>query len=121
MNQRDCEKRVEAGRETFPTHDQAAVLALEPRKRPLGLEARNILFNRSSTRLFGLPYPFGDLRADPTSAEALAQVFGVIAFVRRQHLEPFTWSAPLTRADVQGIQQWNDLGPLVTIRGRGAR
>ena len=32
-------KRVEAGRETCPADDQAAVLALEPRNRPLGVEA----------------------------------------------------------------------------------
>jgi hypothetical protein len=41
MNHRDGEKHVEAGRETFPADDQSAVLALEPRKRPFGLKARD--------------------------------------------------------------------------------
>ncbi len=59
MNHRDGEERIEAYGETFPAHDQATVLALEPRKCPLGLEARDALFDGAPTRLSGLPHPFG--------------------------------------------------------------
>jgi hypothetical protein len=48
-------------------------------------------------------------------------VFGIIALIRCQAPEPFVRSALLTRADVHGIQQREDLGPLVPIRGCGAR
>jgi DNA methylase len=121
MNHRHGEKRVEACRKTFPADDQTAVLALEPGKCPFGLEARNILVDRPPTRLSGLPHPFGDLRADPPSTEALAQVFGVIAVVRRQHLESFARSAAFTRAEAEGIQQGEDLGALVPIGRRRAQ
>ena len=121
MDQRNSEKRVEACRKTFPAHNQATVFALAPGKRPLSLETRHILFDRSPPRLFGVPHPFGDLRADPTSAEAPAEVFGVIALVGRQYLEPFARSAACARADAEGIQQREDLGALVPIGGRGAR
>ena len=104
MKHRDGEERIEAYRETFPAHDQAAVLALEPRKRPLGLEARNVLFHGAPTRLFGVPHPFGNLRSNPTFPESIAKIFGVIALIRRQHFEPFARSAPFPRADVEGAQ-----------------
>jgi len=64
------EKRVEAGRETFPADDQAAVLPLEPGERLLGLEAQDLLIDRAPTRLSGVPHPFGELRSDPASAQA---------------------------------------------------
>jgi hypothetical protein len=44
MNQRDGEKRVETGRETFPADDHAAVFPLEPGKRPLRLESWHPFF-----------------------------------------------------------------------------
>jgi hypothetical protein len=44
LRQNHREQCVEACCETLPADDQAAVLALEPRKRPLGLKARDIRF-----------------------------------------------------------------------------
>ena len=74
MNDSDGEERVEAGGDSFPAHDQAAVLPLEPGKRPLGLEARDVLFHGAPTRLSRLPHPFGDLGPDTTGAEAMTEV-----------------------------------------------
>jgi hypothetical protein len=121
MNHGDGEKRIEACGETFPADDQAAVLPLEPRNCAPGLEARGILFNWAPTRPSGSPHPFGELGPDPASAESMTEVFGLIPLIRRQDLEPFARSAPFAGADVEGIQQWEDLGPLVTIRRRRAR
>ncbi len=121
MDQGQSKKRVEASGQTFPAHDQSAVLALEPGKRPLGLVARDVLLDRASARLFGVPHALRNLGSHTTSAEAMAQVFGVISFIRGQHLEPFARPALFTRADMQGIQQRDNLGPLVAIGGRRAR
>jgi hypothetical protein len=84
-------------------------------------------WKRGTALLTGRPRGFwgfpllGNLGAEAASAEALAQVFGIIAPIRRQGLESLARSALLTGADVQGIQQRDDSGPLVTIRGRGTR
>jgi hypothetical protein len=43
MHHGNGEKRIEASGQTFLTGDQAAVLALEPGKCALGLEARDVL------------------------------------------------------------------------------
>jgi len=64
MPHRHREKCIEACRETFPADDQSAVLAVEPRKRPLGLEARDDPFDGASTRLSVVPDAFRDLGAD---------------------------------------------------------
>jgi hypothetical protein len=77
MNNRHGEKRVEACGETFPADDQAAIFTLEPGKRPLGLEARHLLFDGPPPRFAALPHPLRHLGTDPACAEALAQVFGV--------------------------------------------
>jgi hypothetical protein len=121
MNHRDGEKCVEAGRETLPSDDQSAVLALEPRKRPLSLESRDGLSYGAPTWLSVFPHPFGNLGADTPFTKAMAKLFGVIAFIRHQHLEPFMRSAPFTCADVESIEQRDDLVPFVTIRGGRAR
>jgi hypothetical protein len=121
MQQGDDEKCIEAGGQTFPADDQAAVLPLEPGKGALGLKARNVLPEGTPTWFPGVPHPLGNLGPNPTFPESLAKICGIIPFVHGQHLEPFAWSAPCTRADAQGIQQRDDLGPLVTIGGRGAR
>jgi hypothetical protein len=113
MNHRDGKKRVEAYRETFPAHNQSAIFALEPGKRPLGLEAWDSLFVGTPTWLIGGPHLFGNLGVDPASAEALAKIFGVVSSIRRQHFEPFARSAPCTGADMEGVQQREDLGALV--------
>src|SRR5918911_689527 len=121
MNHGNGEKGIKASGQTLPADDQAAVLALEPGKGPLSLIARDLLFDRPSPRLAAFPDAFRNLGANAAGAEAPAEVFGIIAFIRCQHLEAFAWSALFTRTDVQGVQQWDDLGPLVSVRGRGAR
>jgi hypothetical protein len=50
MNHGYGKKGIEAGGEPFPTYDQAAVLPLEPGKRPLGLVAGHVLFDRPPVR-----------------------------------------------------------------------
>ena len=121
MHHRNREKCVEACRETFPADNQAAVLALEPRKRPLGLEARDVLFHGPPTRLSGFPDSFGELGADTPLTKALAKVIGVISLIRRQHLEPFARSAAFACAHAESIQQRDDLGPFVPMRWGCAR
>src|SRR5919108_384406 len=88
-------KRVEAGGETLPAHDQSPVLPLEPGERPLNLVARDVLFDRASARLFGFPDAFGHLGSDTTCAEAMTEVFGIIALIRGQAFGPFARAAPL--------------------------
>jgi hypothetical protein len=83
MNDRDGEERLEACGETFPAHDQAAVLPQKPGQCPLGLEARDGLFDGAPTRLSRLPHPFGNLGPDTTGAEAMTEVFGIIPLIRR--------------------------------------
>jgi len=121
VNHGNSKKRVEASGDTFPAHDQSAILPLKPGKCPLDLEARDSLFDRPPPRLAALPHPFGNLRPDTACAEGMTEVFGIIPLICRQNLEAFTWSAPFARADVEGIQQRDDLGPLVTIGRRRAR
>jgi hypothetical protein len=94
VNHGDCEKRVEAGDKTFPADNQAAVLPLEPGKRPLSLEARDVLLEGAPTRLLGVPDPFGHLRPDPAFPEAMAESLRGVSFIRREDLEPLARSAP---------------------------
>jgi hypothetical protein len=115
---------VEAGGNPFPADDQSTVLALEPGKRPLSLEARDIRFDRPPPRLAALPHPCGELGADPASAEALAKGLGVLALIRCQYLHPLAWSAACAGSEVESIQPRDDLGALVPIgwgRARGQR
>jgi hypothetical protein len=77
MSHGDGEECVEAYGATFPADHQAAVWALEPGKRPLGLMARDVLFKEGPPRLAGRPYPWGNLRSDPPLTEPLAKVLGV--------------------------------------------
>jgi hypothetical protein len=113
-------KRVEAGGEPFPAHDEAAVLPLKPGKRPLDLVARDVRLDRPSPWFAALPYPFGNLGPDPASAEAMPEVFGVIPFIHCQNLEAFARSAPFAGVEVEGIQQRHDLSPLIPIGRRRA-
>jgi len=80
---------------------------------------RDILVDRPPPWLAALPHPFGKLGANP--ACAVEEVFGIISLIRSQHLESYARSTPLIRADVQCVQQSDELGPLVTMSGRGAR
>jgi hypothetical protein len=88
VNDGDCEKRVKAGAETFPADNQAAVLALQPRKRSLSLKAGDILFEGAPTWFFDFPDPFRNLRPDPALPEAMAEGFRVVPLIRRDDLEP---------------------------------
>jgi hypothetical protein len=121
MHDGDDEECIETGRKTFPADNQPAVLALKPCECPFSLKARDALFDRSPTWLPSLPHPFRDLGANPACAEVLTKPLGIIPFIGRHDLEPFTGPAPFARADAHGIQQGDDLGPLVAIRGRGTR
>ena len=114
MPHRHREKCIEACRKTFPADDQSAVLAVEPRKRPLGLEARDDPFDGASTRLSVVSDAFRDLGADTPWTKAMAKVLGVISCIRRQHLEPFVRSAACGRAHVESIQQREAPGPFVS-------
>ena len=110
-------ERIEAGGAPLPADDQAAVLVLEPGKRPLGLVARDSLFYGAPTWLAVFPHAFGDLRANPSLTKAPAEVSSIIPSICGQDLRPLARAAPLTSADVEAIQQREDLGPLVPIRG----
>jgi hypothetical protein len=120
VNHGHGKKRVEACGETFPAHDQAAVLPLKPGKRPLDLVARDLLLDRPPSRLVALPHPFGNLGPDTASAEAMTEVFGIIPLIHCQNREAFPWSASFAGADVEGIQPRHDLSPLVAIGRRRA-
>jgi hypothetical protein len=78
VNHGHGKKRVEAGGEPFPAHDQAAVLPLKPGKRPLDLVARDVRFDRPPPRCAAFPHAFGNLGPNAASAEAMPEVFGVI-------------------------------------------
>jgi hypothetical protein len=121
VNHGDGEKRIEAGGETFPAHDQAAVLPLELRKCALGLKAWGVLFEGTPPRLFRLPDPFRNLRPDPTTPEAMTESLGVVPGIRREDLKPLARSAPFACMDAAGIQQGEDLRPLVAVHRRRAR
>jgi len=103
VNHGNGEACMEAGREPFPADDQAAVLALKPRQRPLGLEARGVISYGTPPWLSVVPDAFGNLGAHSTSTEALAKGMGVIAFVGHQHLEPFARSAAFARVHPERI------------------
>jgi hypothetical protein len=117
VNYSNGKQRVEACGDSLPADGQAAVLPLEPGEGPLGLKVREPLCDWTPTWLSGLPHSFGDLGPDSAFAKSIAEVFGLIPFIRHEDLKPFARSAPCARADVEGIPQWNDLGPLIAIGG----
>jgi hypothetical protein len=121
MPQRTGETRVEAGREPFPTDGQAAVLALEPGTRPLGLGARNLCVDRPSPRLAARPHALRNLGADPALTATTAAVFRLGPLLRRQDQVAFARSTPVAGADVEGIQPRDDWRPLIPLGGRRAR
>src|SRR5688500_9091078 len=104
MHHGNGEKRIEARGQTFPADHQAAVLPLEPGQRPLGLVARDLLFDRPSPRLAAFPSAFEDLGPNAACSEASAEVCGIIALIRGQPLEALARSTLFPRADVQGLQ-----------------
>jgi hypothetical protein len=95
--------------------------ALAPGTRPLGLIARDICVNGPSPQLAAFPDACGNLGANAACAEALAEVSGIRPLLRCQHFEAFARSTAFAGADVQGVQPWDDLRPLVPLGGRGAR
>jgi hypothetical protein len=121
MQQGHSEQRLEASGQPFPAHNHAAVLALTPATGALDLEARDVLPDGAPTQLSVLPYLFRELGPNPAGTKAMAQVSGVIASIRRQHLELCARSAAWAGADAERIQPRHDLGPLVTIGRRRAR
>ena len=112
------QKRVAARRDTFPADDQPAVFCLEPGKRPLGLEAWHRLFDRAPTVFLGLLDPLRHLPSPATAPEVLAEGLGIIPCIRGQDLETFPRSARCARTDLDGIQQGNDVRPLIAISWR---
>ena len=105
MDRCQGQKRRKAGRKTLPADHQAAILLLEPGKRPLGLEPGHRLFDGSASGVLGLPDALGDLRPNATLPEPLPQGFRIIAFVGGQNFETFTRAASCTRAHLDRIEQ----------------
>ena len=64
VNCSKSKKRVKACGKALPTHDQAAILLLEPGKGALRLKAWDHLFDGPATIFLGLPDPLGDLCPD---------------------------------------------------------
>ena len=119
MARGDRQKRVEACRNALPSDHQAAILLLEPGKRPLSLESWHHFFDRSATIFLGLPDALRELCPDPPFLELLPERFGIITFIRRNGLEAFAGAPPFARADLDRIQQWHHLGALIPIGWRG--
>jgi len=68
MDRDDRQKRVEACRNALPPDHQAAILLLQPGKRPLRLESWHHFFDRSATIFLGLPDTLWELCPDPPLA-----------------------------------------------------
>jgi hypothetical protein len=103
MDRSDCQKRVKASRNALPADHQAAILLLEPGKGALGLKPGHDFFDRSAPVFLGLPDPLRKLRPNPTLAQGLAQGFRIIPFIRRENLQPFTRTPPVTSTDLHRI------------------
>src|SRR5882724_6622624 len=101
----DGQKRFEAGRNALPTDHQAAVLLLEPRKRPLSLESWDHVFDRSAPGFLGLPDTLRDLCPDTPLPELLSQRFRIIPLIRRDHFETCAGATPCARVHLNGIEQ----------------
>jgi hypothetical protein len=115
------QKCVETCDETCPAHHHAPVLPLNPGTRPLPLGARHVRFQRPPPRVAVPPHPCGQLGPEPPSAEALPEVWGVIALIPRQHLEALTRAAACASAAVADSQPRQDWSPLVPMGRRRAR
>jgi hypothetical protein len=113
-NGRKCHK---ARGEPLPANDHTTVFFLKPGQGPLGLEMRHIDCDWSASGLLGFLYAFGHLRPDLTFAQLLAQVFGVIPFIGSDDLRPFAGASRLASPKANGVQQRDDLGPLVPRGG----
>src|SRR5438045_193984 len=118
VNRRDRQKRLKARRNPLPADHQATILLLEPSKGAFGLESWHHFFDRSPPGFFRLPDPLGDLRPDTPLAELLPQPFGIIPFIRRDHLQTCAGTAPVARADLDGLKPGQHVGPRVSIGRR---
>src|ERR687884_1678487 len=104
MDRGDRQKRVEACRNALPSDHQAAILLLEPGKRPLSLESWHHFFDRSATIFLGLPDALRELCPDPPFPELLPERFGIIAFIRRNDLKAFARTAAVAGANLDRIK-----------------
>jgi hypothetical protein len=113
----ECRK---AGRATFPTDSQTAVLLLKPGEGPLGLETRHIDLDGTATRALGLPDPLRDLGSDASRADLLAEVLGVISSIGDENFGALPGASTLASSEAHGVQQREDLGALIAIGRRRA-
>src|SRR4030095_5895769 len=120
VNRGESQECLEACGDALPADDQATVFLLKPSKCPLGLEPWDHLCDGPTTIFLGLPDALRDLCPDAPLPELLAQRFRIIAFIRGDHFQTFSGTAPFARADLDGIKQRQHLCPLVPIGRRGA-
>src|ERR671937_504783 len=120
VNRGESQECLETCGDALPADDQATVCLLKPGTGPLGLEPWHHLCDGPTTMFLGLPDALRDLGPDPPLPELLAPRFRLIAFLRGAHLQPFAGTAPLARADLDGIKPRQHLCPLVPIGRRGA-
>jgi hypothetical protein len=90
------------------------------RQRYARLATGDPFFDWSAARVLRLPDPLRELRPDPTFAQRLPQGFRIVAFIRRDHLEPFARAIPLARVHLDCIKQRHHLGALIPIGRRSA-
>src|SRR5215831_6757192 len=120
MDRSKSKKRLAAGRNALPADHQTTIFLLKPRKRALGLEPWDNLFDRPAPVFLRLPDALGDLRPNAPLPELLPQRFRIIAFICCDDLEPFAGAPPFARVYLDGIEQRHHLGPLIPIGRRDA-
>src|SRR4030095_8124914 len=120
VNRGESQECLETCGDALPADDQAPVFLLKPGKGPLGLEPWHHLCDGPTTMFLGLPDALRDLCPDPPLPELLAPRFRIIAFIRGDHFQTFSGTAPFARADLDGIKQRQHLCPLVPIGRRNA-
>src|SRR4029453_1825199 len=116
----DGQKRVEAGGNTLPTHNQTTIFLLKPSKRPLRLESGHHFFDRSAPVFLRFPDALGNLRPNTPLPELLPERFRIIPLIRRDDLEPFAGTPPFPGVNLDRIEQRHHLGPLIPVGRRGA-
>src|SRR5262245_35287955 len=117
MDDSDRQKRCEAGPETLPTDDQLAVLPLQPRERPLSLEAWHGDFDRATAQLLCFPtHVWGSALRCP-GGEVADGGFCMIVFVCDNDLRSSVRASTLVRPQADGVQPRDDLLTLVAFDG----
>src|ERR1700704_5284885 len=120
MDRSKSKKRLKACGNALPTDHQAAILLLEPGKGALRLKSGDHCFDRSAPVFLRLPDPLRDLCPDTPLPELLPQHFRIIAFIRRDHFEPFAGATSFARMYLDSIEQRHHLGPLIPLGWRDA-